>query len=90
MKKDHKNALVPYLSPLAVLALSFGYAVGWGSFVMPPIRYTLGDAPKFDILLTDITPTSASQAWCSSRSPSKISNSSSSRSAWKAKTATQR
>ena len=24
-----------YLSPLAVIALSFGYAVGWGSFVMP-------------------------------------------------------
>lgn len=24
-----------YLSPLAVVALSFGYAVGWGSFVMP-------------------------------------------------------
>lgn len=54
MKKDHKNALVPYLSPLAVLALSFGYAVGWGSFVMPPIRYTLGDAPKFDMPLTDM------------------------------------
>jgi len=26
---------VPYLSPLAVVALSFGYAVGWGSFVLP-------------------------------------------------------
>ena len=25
----------PYLSPLAVIALSFGYAVGWGSFVLP-------------------------------------------------------
>ena len=24
-----------YLSPLAVIALSFGYAVGWGAFVMP-------------------------------------------------------
>ena len=24
-----------YLSPLAVIALSFGYAVGWGSFVLP-------------------------------------------------------
>ena len=24
-----------YLSPLGVIALSFGYAVGWGSFVMP-------------------------------------------------------
>lgn len=24
-----------YLSPIAVIALSFGYAVGWGSFVLP-------------------------------------------------------
>ena len=24
-----------YLSPLAVIALSFGYAVGWGAFVLP-------------------------------------------------------
>ena len=24
-----------YLSPLGVIALSFGYAVGWGSFVLP-------------------------------------------------------
>ena len=24
-----------YLSPLAVLALSFGYAVGWGAFILP-------------------------------------------------------
>ena len=28
-------ALKPYLSPLSVWALSFGCAVGWGSFVMP-------------------------------------------------------
>ncbi len=27
--------LTPYLSPLSVWALSFGCAVGWGSFVMP-------------------------------------------------------
>lgn len=26
---------MPYLSVWAVLALSFGYAVGWGAFVMP-------------------------------------------------------
>ena len=30
-----KNSFGAYLSPLAVVALSFGYAVGWGSFVMP-------------------------------------------------------
>ena len=28
-----------YLSPLAVVALSFGYAVGWGSFVMPGMEF---------------------------------------------------
>ncbi|MCR4909329.1 MAG: APC family permease [Lachnospiraceae bacterium] len=30
-----QNGLERYLSPLAVWALSFGCAVGWGSFVMP-------------------------------------------------------
>ena len=30
-----KPGLGAYLTPLAVIALSFGYAVGWGSFVMP-------------------------------------------------------
>ena len=29
------TGLRPYLTPLMVVALSFGYAVGWGSFVMP-------------------------------------------------------
>ena len=35
MKQSEKHNLGAYLSPLAVVALSFGYAVGWGSFVMP-------------------------------------------------------
>ena len=30
-----EKRLTPYLSPLAVWALAFGCAVGWGSFVMP-------------------------------------------------------
>ena len=33
--KQNKSGLSPYLSPVAVWALSFGCAVGWGSFVMP-------------------------------------------------------
>ncbi len=33
-QKD-SNSLSPYLSPLAVWALAFGSAVGWGAFVMP-------------------------------------------------------
>ena len=33
--KENKSGLSPYLSPVAVWALSFGCAVGWGSFVMP-------------------------------------------------------
>ena len=37
--EQNRNKLEPYLSPLAVLALSFGYAVGWGSFVMPVINW---------------------------------------------------
>ena len=32
---DRRTGLGAYLSPLAVIALSFGYAVGWGAFVMP-------------------------------------------------------
>ena len=36
MSDNSSNARTgAYLSPLAVIALSFGYAVGWGSFVMP-------------------------------------------------------
>ena len=30
-----RTGLSAYLSPLAVIALSFGYAVGWGAFVLP-------------------------------------------------------
>ena len=43
--ENKKNALEPYLSPLAVLALSFGYAVGWGSFVMPGRVFLPGAGP---------------------------------------------
>ena len=34
-KKPEEVGLSRYLSPVAVWALSFGCAVGWGSFVMP-------------------------------------------------------
>ena len=34
-KKTKEIGLSRYLSPVAVWALSFGCAVGWGSFVMP-------------------------------------------------------
>lgn len=39
------GGLTPYLSPAAVLALSFGYAVGWGSFVMPGRAFLPGAGP---------------------------------------------
>ena len=32
---DGRTGFSAYLSPLAVVALSFGYAVGWGAFVLP-------------------------------------------------------
>ena len=46
---EKNEGLTPYLSPLSVWALSFGCAVGWGSFVMPgtqflPIAGPLGTA----------------------------------------------
>ena len=34
-----------YLSPLAVVALSFGYAVGWGSFVLPGTMFLPNAGP---------------------------------------------
>ena len=34
-----------YLSPLAVIALSFGYAVGWGAFVMPGTEFLPNAGP---------------------------------------------
>ena len=34
-----------YLSPLAVIALSFGYAVGWGAFVMPGTTFLPSAGP---------------------------------------------
>ena len=45
--KNNNGALSRYLSPLAVWALAFGCAVGWGAFVMPgttflPIAGPLG------------------------------------------------
>ena len=40
-----KPKLGPYLAPIAVVALSFGYAVGWGSFVMPGTMFLPGAGP---------------------------------------------
>ena len=42
---EHKPGLGAYLSPLAVIALSFGYAVGWGSFVMPGTTFLPAAGP---------------------------------------------
>lgn len=34
-----------YISPLGALALSFGYAVGWGAFIMPGMTFLPGAGP---------------------------------------------
>lgn len=39
-----------YLSPLGVIALSFGYAVGWGSFVMPGAMFLPKAGPAGTII----------------------------------------
>ena len=39
-----------YLSPLAVVALSFGYAVGWGAFVMPGTDFLPNAGPLGTII----------------------------------------
>ena len=41
-RNPRRNA---YLSPFAVLALSFGYAVGWGAFVMPGTAFLPNAGP---------------------------------------------
>ena len=45
-----KTGLGAYLSPLAVVALSFGYAVGWGSFVMPGTVFLPGAGPAGTVI----------------------------------------
>ena len=39
------NRLRPYLSPWMVVALAFGYAVGWGSFEMPGTAFLPNAGP---------------------------------------------
>jgi signal transduction histidine kinase len=45
-----KPKLGPYLAPIAVLALSFGYAVGWGAFVMPGTMFLPGAGPAGTVI----------------------------------------
>ena len=40
----------PHLSPLAVVALSFGYAVGWGSFILPGTMFLPKAGPAGTII----------------------------------------
>ena len=50
MKTTHSARLGAYLTPLAVIALSFGYAVGWGSFVMPGTVFLPGAGPAGTVI----------------------------------------
>ena len=45
-----KCKLGPYLAPITVLALSFGYAVGWGAFVMPGKMFLPGAGPAGTVI----------------------------------------
>ncbi len=44
-KEETATGLRPYLTPLMVVALSFGYAVGWGAFMMPGTSFLPGAGP---------------------------------------------
>ena len=44
------SKLGAYLTPLMVVALSFGYAVGWGSFVMPGTVFLPGAGPAGTVI----------------------------------------
>ena len=46
----NKTALQPYLSPLAVWALSVGSAIGWGSLVVTGNTYLSQAGPLGSIL----------------------------------------
>ncbi len=50
MKTTHSARFGAYLTPLAVVALSFGYAVGWGSFVMPGTVFLPGAGPAGTVI----------------------------------------
>jgi signal transduction histidine kinase/CheY-like chemotaxis protein len=47
-KKNLRNSA--YLSPLGVVALSFGYAVGWGSFVLPGTMFLPNAGPAGTVI----------------------------------------
>jgi len=47
-KNGHGN--ITYLSPLAVIALSFGYAVGWGAFVLPGTMFLPNAGPAGTVI----------------------------------------
>ena len=65
LKPAPDRALVPYLSPLGALALSFGFAVGWGAFVMPG-RFFLPVAGPLGTLIGSVAGSLAMCviAWC--------------------------
>ena len=44
------TGLRPYLTPFMVVALSFGYAVGWGSFIMPGRQFLPNAGPWGTVL----------------------------------------
>ena len=44
------SASFAYLSPIAVIALSYGYAVGWGSFVLPGSMFLPNAGPAGSII----------------------------------------
>ena len=50
MRTTRSAKLGAYLTPLAVVALSFGYAVGWGSFVMPGTVFLPGAGPAGTVI----------------------------------------
>lgn len=49
-QRNGKSVLGAYLSPLAIVALSFGYAVGWGAFVMPGTTFLPDAGPAGTII----------------------------------------
>lgn len=47
---NQKNSLRPYISPAAVLAISLGSAIGWGSLVVTSNNYLVNSGPLGSVL----------------------------------------
>ena len=65
LSKDQWGSLRKYLTPIGALMLSFGFAVGWGAFVMPGNKFLPTAGPLGTALALSVGAiTMLAIAWC--------------------------